>query len=198
MRERNAGAPIVPHSTACSFVGPPYSLAVAGPSIDPALRQRSTAGHSPVARTRPGRRARSLKFQRSCSRAKPRSTSTPGDTPGMCRYCCKNILSILSRDIDSRSGANAQQRFKGARAPIRSLKISNSRSLLGDFCNNICQKRTCIPRRSAGPFKQTVVAPRQSKVDWRAAAQSREALRSSSRQRLALMAWRLCRSHRRR
>ena len=59
-------------------------------------------------------------------------------------------------------------------------------------------KRTCISRRSAGPFKQTVVASRQSKVDWRAAAQSREALRSSSRQRLALMAWRLCRSHRRR
>ena len=52
--------------------------------------------------------------------------------------------------------------------------------------------------RSAGPFKQTIVASRQSKVPWGAAAQSREALRSSSRQRLALMAWRLCRSHRRR
>ena len=56
------------------------------------------------------------------------------------------------------------------------------------------QKRTCISRRSAGAFKQTVVASRRSKVDWRAAAQSREALRSSSLQRLALMAWRLCRS----
>jgi len=29
-----------------------------------------------------------------------------------CRFCCKSILSILSRNIDSRSGANAQQRFK--------------------------------------------------------------------------------------
>src|SRR6266699_5225932 len=48
------------------------------------------------------------------------------------------------------------------------------------------QDRTSISRRSAGPFKQTVVASRQSKVDCRAAAQSREALRSSSRQRLAL------------
>jgi hypothetical protein len=54
----------------------------------------------------------------------------------------KIILSILSRNIDSRSGANAQQRFKGARAQIRSLQISISRSLLGDFCNTICQKHT--------------------------------------------------------
>jgi hypothetical protein len=60
---------------------------------------------------------------------------------GCGRYCCKSILSILSRNIDSRSGANAQQRFKGARAPIRSLQISISRSLLGDFCNNIGTKR---------------------------------------------------------
>jgi hypothetical protein len=56
-------------------------------------------------------------------------------TAGMCRYCCKNILSILSRNIDSRSGANAQQRFKKARAPIRSLQISISQSLFVDFCN---------------------------------------------------------------
>jgi hypothetical protein len=53
------------------------------------------------------------------------------------RLCCKSILSILSRNIDSRSGANAQQRFKGARAPIRSLQISISQRLLGDFCNTI-------------------------------------------------------------
>jgi hypothetical protein len=52
--------------------------------------------------------------------------------------------------------------------------------------------------RAFQAFKQAFVASRQSKVDGRAAAQSREALRSSSRQRLALMAWRLCRSHRRR
>jgi hypothetical protein len=49
----------------------------------------------------------------------------------------QKILSILSRNIDSRSGANAQQRFKGARAPIRSLQISISQRLLGDFCNTI-------------------------------------------------------------
>ncbi|MEA2919198.1 MAG: hypothetical protein QOJ15_11279 [Bradyrhizobium sp.] len=59
----------------------------------------------------------------------------------MCRLCCKSILSILSRNIDSRSGANAQQRFKGARAPIR-VQISISQRLLGDFCNTIRQKAT--------------------------------------------------------
>jgi hypothetical protein len=32
--------------------------------------------------------------------------------------------------------------FKGARAPIRSLQISISQSLLGDFCNKICYNRT--------------------------------------------------------
>jgi hypothetical protein len=58
------------------------------------------------------------------------------------RLCCKSILSILSRNIDSRSGANAQQRFKGARAPIRSLQISISQRLLGDFCNTIGTFRT--------------------------------------------------------
>jgi hypothetical protein len=46
-------------------------------------------------------------------------------------------------------------------------------------------KRTCIPRRSAEPFKQ----------NWKAATHSREALRSNTRQRLVLMAWRLGRSH---
>src|ERR1700716_1941332 len=62
----------------------------------------------------------------------PSSRTIPGITP-----CCKSILSILSRNIDSRSGANAQQRFKGARAPIRSLQISISQRLLGDFCHTI-------------------------------------------------------------
>jgi hypothetical protein len=52
--------------------------------------------------------------------------------PEYCRYCCKSILSILSRDIDSRSGAKAQHRFKEARVPIRSLQISISQSLLGE------------------------------------------------------------------
>ena len=59
----------------------------------------------------------------------------------MDRYCCKSILSILSRNIDSRSGANAQQRCKRARAPIRSSQISISQSLLGDFCNKIGTER---------------------------------------------------------
>jgi hypothetical protein len=49
----------------------------------------------------------------------------------------------------------------------------------------------------AGSFKLLSACCRRSKVD-RMAAQSREALRSSSRQRLVLMAWRLCRWHRRR
>ena len=33
------------------------------------------------------------------------------------RYCCKSILSISSRSVDSRSGTNALQQFKRARAP---------------------------------------------------------------------------------
>jgi hypothetical protein len=66
----------------------------------------------------------------------------------LCRYFCKSILSILSRNIDSRSGANAQQRFKKARAPIRSLQICISQSLFGDFCNTICQKRSSAHNHS--------------------------------------------------
>src|SRR5262245_33537447 len=56
-----------------------------------------------------------------------------------CRLCCKSILSISARNIDSRSGWNAQQRFKRTGAPIRLLQISISQSPLGDFCNTICQ-----------------------------------------------------------
>jgi hypothetical protein len=37
----------------------------------------------------------------------------------LCRLCCKSILSISARNIDSRSGWNAQQRFKRTGAPIR-------------------------------------------------------------------------------
>src|SRR5262245_26325461 len=37
---------------------------------------------------------------------------------------------------------NEQQRFKRTDAPIRLLQISISQSLLGDFCNTICQKAT--------------------------------------------------------
>jgi hypothetical protein len=45
-----------------------------------------------------------------------------------------------------------------------------------------------------GPFNRTVVAFLRSKVDSMAPAQSREALRSSIAQKLALTAWRLCHS----
>jgi hypothetical protein len=48
---------------------------------------------------------------------------------------------VSSRNIDSRSGAGAQQRFKEARAPIQLLQISISQSLLGDFCNTIAWQR---------------------------------------------------------
>jgi hypothetical protein len=46
-------------------------------------------------------------------------------------YCCKSIFGIWSRNIDSRSGTNEQQRFKTIDAPIRLLQISISQSLLG-------------------------------------------------------------------
>src|SRR5262249_4600665 len=51
--------------------------------------------------------------------------------------CCKSLFGIWSRNIDSRSGTNEQQRFKRTDAPIRLLQISISQSLLGDFCNTI-------------------------------------------------------------
>jgi hypothetical protein len=56
------------------------------------------------------------------------------------RLCCKSIFGIWSRNIDSRSGTNEQQRFKRTDAPIRLLQISISQSLLGDFCNTIPPK----------------------------------------------------------
>src|SRR5262249_50784756 len=58
------------------------------------------------------------------------------------RLCCKSIFGIWSRNIDSRSDTNEQQRFKRTDAPIRLLQISISQSLLGDFCNTIDPKRT--------------------------------------------------------
>src|SRR5215475_3852574 len=51
--------------------------------------------------------------------------------------CCKSLLSIWARNIDSRSSANTQQRFKRTGAPIRLFQISISQSPLGDFCNTI-------------------------------------------------------------
>jgi hypothetical protein len=60
---------------------------------------------------------------------------------GCGRYCCKSILSISSRHIDSRSGTNAQQRFKRAPLRIRLLQNSISQSPLGDFCNTIGPSR---------------------------------------------------------
>src|SRR5262245_65590632 len=62
----------------------------------------------------------------------------------LCRLCCKNIFGIWSRNIDSRSDTDEQQRFKRTDAPIRLLQISISQSLLGDFCNTICQQQTSV------------------------------------------------------
>jgi hypothetical protein len=55
-----------------------------------------------------------------------------------------------------------------------------------------------LPANGAGSFKWMDAGSRQSKLDRKAAAQSCEALRSSSPQRLVLMAWQPCRWHRRR
>src|SRR5262249_34952848 len=65
----------------------------------------------------------------------------------LCRLCCKSIFGIWSRNIDSRSDTNEQQRFKRTDAPIRLLQISISQSLLGDFCNTICHKPTYAPQQ---------------------------------------------------
>src|SRR5262245_22020404 len=47
------------------------------------------------------------------------TSSLPFGSSETCRLCCKSILSISARNIDSRSGWNAQQRFKRTGAPIR-------------------------------------------------------------------------------
>jgi hypothetical protein len=67
------------------------------------------------------------------------------------RLCCKSILSISSRHIDSRSGTNAHQRFKRASLRIRLLQSSISQSPLGDFCNTIGHEQTsaALTRSSA-------------------------------------------------
>ena len=54
------------------------------------------------------------------------------------------------------------------------------------------------PSGGAGSFKQMDAGSRQWEVNRKATAQFRGALRSSSRQRLVLMVWRLGRWHRRR
>src|SRR5262249_9831090 len=71
-----------------------------------------------------------------------RTGANPLDMSALCRLCCKSIFGIWSRNIDSRSDTNEQQRFKRTDAPIRLLQISILQSLLGDFCNTICQKQT--------------------------------------------------------
>src|SRR5262249_42475417 len=75
------------------------------------------------------------------------------DMSAWCRLCCKSIFGIWSRNIDSRSGTNKQQRFKRAGALIRLLQISISQSLLGDFCNTIGTKRTNRDKRSLVRFR---------------------------------------------
>ena len=61
-------------------------------------------------------------------------------SPVCLRFCCKSLLSISTRNIDSKSGVNTQQRFKRANIPIRLFQVSISQSLLGDFCNTIPPK----------------------------------------------------------
>jgi hypothetical protein len=60
------------------------------------------------------------------------------------RYCCKRILRVRASNIDSRSGANAQRRFKNLFVPIRLLRIFTRKLLLADFCNNIGTKQEDI------------------------------------------------------
>jgi hypothetical protein len=64
-----------------------------------------------------------------------------------CRLCCKTILSMWARNIDSRSRTAKQLRFKSALVPIRLFQNPIPQLLYGDFCNTICQKRSYSPRR---------------------------------------------------
>jgi hypothetical protein len=51
--------------------------------------------------------------------------------------CCKTILSMWARNIDSRSRTAKQLRFKSALVPIRLFQNPIPRLLYGDFCNTI-------------------------------------------------------------
>jgi hypothetical protein len=57
--------------------------------------------------------------------------------------CCKTILSMWARNIDSRSRTAKQLRFKSALVPIRLFQNPIPQLLYGDFCNTIGVKRTC-------------------------------------------------------
>src|SRR5215468_8532392 len=76
-----------------------------------------------------------------------------------CRLCCKSLLSIWARNIDSRSSANTQQRFKRTGAPIRLFQISIAQSPLGDFCNTIPPKADVDARRLVVDFAGSADGP---------------------------------------
>jgi hypothetical protein len=54
---------------------------------------------------------------------------------GSGRLCCKTILSVWARNIDSRSRTAKQLRFKSALVPIRLFQNPIPQLLYGDFCN---------------------------------------------------------------
>jgi hypothetical protein len=56
------------------------------------------------------------------------------------RLCCKTILSMWARNIDSRSRTAKQLRFKSALVPIRLFQNPIPQLLYGDFCNTIPPK----------------------------------------------------------
>ena len=88
-----------------------------------------------------------------------------------------------------------RQRVETGRSP-RTVAADNFGPSTRRAYRQRCQERhgcRIAAEEGAGSFKRMDPGSRQSKVDRKAAAQSREALRSSSRQRLVLMAWRLCR-----
>jgi hypothetical protein len=68
-----------------------------------------------------------------------------------CRLCCKTILSMWARNIDSRSRTAKQLRFKSALVPIRLFQNPIPQLLYGDFCNTICHKRTIGVNSPAAP-----------------------------------------------
>jgi len=72
------------------------------------------------------------------------------------RLCCKSLLNISAGNIDSRSSANTQRRFrrfKRTGVPIRLFQISISQSPLGDFCNTIGPKAKLTDVRSHVSFQ---------------------------------------------
>ena len=80
------------------------------------------------------------------------------------RFCCKTILPIGARKIDSRPCANTQRWFKNSHGQIHSFQIYIPQLRHGDFCNKIPLKADIASAPRNVCFVPTAVFARRSKT----------------------------------